>query len=286
MINHPDESPGRARPPKVRRRGASGWRLRLLIAGAIVLFSVVSYFSKGQVNPVTGEKQHVDMTLKDEIVMGLQGVGSMGPLSMNQQAQIHVDRVGFHLIGALQQMLNERNVAIPYPFEFHLLADGEMVNAFALPGGQVFITEGLYRRLTNEGQLAGVLGHEIGHVLERHGSQQLAKGNLTELIVGAAGIAGGDLNSSRAAAWVGNLVNMKYGRDDELESDRWGIELMILAGYSPEHMISLMDVLEASAGGVASPEFMSTHPRPANRRKYLDQIIEEKFPNGIPAGLE
>ena len=269
-----------------RHRGISGWQLRLLIAGGIILFSIVSFYSKGQVNPVTGKKQRVDMSIKDEIVMGLQGVGSMGPPSLNQAGQLHVDRVGLRLVVALERMLGDSNVKLPYPFEFHLLAASQTVNAFALPGGQVFITEGLYRRLGNDGELAGVLGHEIGHVLERHGSQQLAKNNLLQGIVGAAGVAGGDMNSSRAAAWVGNLVKMKYGRNDELESDRWGIELMILAGYSPKHMLEVMDVLAASAGGEAPPEILSTHPRPANRQKYIDQIIGEKFPGGVPDLLE
>jgi predicted Zn-dependent protease len=172
------------------------------------------------------------------------------------------------------------------------LADRRTINAFALPGGQVFITEALYRGLSGDGQtahdgrLAGVLGHEIGHVLERHGSERLAKGSLLSGIVGAAGVAGGDINSSRMASYVANLVNMKYGRADELESDRWGIELMILAGYNPEHMTEVMDVLEASSGGGAPPEFMSTHPRPANRKAYIAAIIAEKFPDGVPTGLQ
>jgi predicted Zn-dependent protease len=275
-----------------RRSSFSGLKLRLLIAGAIILFSVVTFYSKGQVNPVTGEKQRVHLSVKDEIVMGLQAVTSMGQTSMNREAQSHVDRVGFQLVDALEDRLAREGVDIPYPFEFHLLADGRTVNAFALPGGQIFITEALYRGLSgdgmlaHDGRLAGVLGHEVGHVLERHGAQRMAKGSLLQGIVGAAGVAGGDMNSSRAAAWAGNLVNMKYGRADELESDRWGVELMTLSGYNPEHMIAVMDVLEASAGGGAPPEFMSTHPRPENRRVYIKQIIDEKFPEGIPYGLE
>ena len=137
----------------------------------------------------------------------------------------------------------------------------------------------------HKGRLAGVLGHEIGHVLERHGSERMAKGGLIQGIVGAAGVAGGGYQSSNMAAYVGNIVSMKYGRAAELESDRWGIELMMLAGYSPEHLLTVMDVLEATSGGGGSPEFMSTHPRPANRREYIQSIIQEKFPNGLPGGL-
>lgn len=275
-----------------RRKNVSGLTLRLLIAGAIILFSVVTFYSKGQVNPVTGKKQRVDLSVSDEIALGLQSVPSMGLESMNRLANRHVDQIGFQLIAALERVLDQQHIEIPYPFEFHLLSDRQTVNAFALPGGQVFITEALYRALSGNGQsgfdgrLAGVLGHEIGHVLERHSSQQMAKGSLLQGIAGAAGVAGGDINSSRIAAYVGNFVTMKYGRDDELASDGWGVELMTMAGYNPEHMIEVMDVLEASAGGGAPPEFMSTHPRPENRREYIDAIIKKKFPDGIPDGLK
>ncbi len=268
-----------------RRSHLSGLKLRLLIAGAIILFSVISYYSKGQVNPVTGKNQRVDMSVKDEILMGLQGAPSMGQESRDFEAQRHVDMIGARLVNALEQQLANQDVRNPYPFEFHLLADRNTVNAFALPGGQVFVTEALYDRLNNDGQIAGVIGHEIGHVLERHGSQRMAKGNLIQGIAGAAGVAGGDVNSSQAAAWVGNLVNMKYGRDDELQSDRWGVEIMTIAGYDPRHLIEVMDVLEESSGGAGPPEFLSTHPRPANRREYIERIIKEKFPDGVPRGL-
>ena len=289
MSYYPSEqqSYGRQRQPTRRRRGGgfSGLKLRLLIGGAIVLFSVVSYLMKGQVNPVTGEKQRVDMSVKDEIVMGLQAVGSMGQQSLNREAQAHVDRIGFQLVGALQEKLRRENIKVPYPFEFHLLADQRQVNAFALPGGQIFVTEALYRQL-NDGELAGVLGHEIGHVIERHGSEHMATGNLFKGITGAAGVAGGDLSSSRAAGWITGLLDKKYGRKDEYESDRWGVHLLIIAGYNPEHLINVMDVLERSAGAGGTPEFLSTHPRPGNRREYIKQIIDKEYPRGVPSGLQ
>jgi predicted Zn-dependent protease len=275
-----------------RRSSPSGLKLRLLIAGAIILFSVVSFYSKGQVNPVTGQKQRVDLSIEDEIAMGIQSVPSMGQQSRNRIANEHIDRIGDQLVDALDRVLYEQGIRIPYRFEFHLLADRKTVNAFALPGGQVFITEALYRNLSGgsqddfDGRLAGVLGHEIGHVLERHAAQRMAKGSLLRGISGAAGVAGGDINSSRLASYVGNIVTMKYGRDDELASDGWGVELMTLAGYNPEHMIEVMDVLEASSGGGTPPEFMSTHPRPANRREYIQKIIYSKFPEGITPGLK
>ncbi len=267
------------------RRSLSGVKLRLLIAAAIVLFSIVSYYSKGERNPVTGEHQRVNMTVKDEILMGLQGAPEMGHLSNDPVATRKVEIIGARLQNAMEQMLLEKEIRNPYPFEFHLLADRDMINAFALPGGQIFITEGLYSKLTQDGQLAGILGHEMGHVLERHSAQRMAKGSLIGGIAGAAGVAGGDINSTRAAAWVGNVFNMKYGRDDELESDRWAVDLMVRAGYNPEHMLTVMDILEQSSGGAGPPEFLSTHPKPANRREYLQRIINERFPEDISPDL-
>ena len=88
-----------------------------------------------------------------------------------------------------------------------------------------------------------------------------------------------------ADAALGTL-GKSYGREAELESDRWGVELMALSGYHPEHMLEVMNILkEASAGG-APPEFMSSHPKPENRQKYIREVIAEKFPNGLPPGLK
>jgi predicted Zn-dependent protease len=147
------------------------------------------------------------------------------------------------------------------------------------------MTSALYDRLETEGQVAGVLGHEIGHVVERHGAEQLAKQQLTQGLAGAVGVAGGDIDSARLAAAVGQLVNMKYGRDAELESDRWGVRVMAQAGYDPRAMLRVMEILE-EAGGGDMPEFLSTHPKPANRLEYIREVLEAEFPDGVPEGIE
>jgi len=271
-----------------RQSSGSGLKLRLLLALAIVLFSVIGYLANGDVNPVTGERQRVSITPDQEIAMGLQAMPQMvrqhGGFSTNLAATRQVQEMGGRLLDALQEKLRKEQRTVPYRFEFHLLEDPRTINAFALPGGQVFITEALFRSLTNEGQLAGILGHEIGHVLECHGAERISQNQLLQGLAGAAGVAGGDINSARMAQMIAGLVSMKYGRGDELESDRWGVELMTLAGYDPEHMIEVMDILER-AGGSAPPDILSTHPSPANRREYINRIIAEKFPYGKPEGL-
>jgi predicted Zn-dependent protease len=275
---------------QISRRGS--FKARLIIALIIAAVSAMSYCSMNQENPITGERQRVAMSEKDEIALGLHAAPKMvqqhGGLHPDPRGQAHVDRVGGRLLGALDQWLASRNPPRknPFPFEFHLLRDNRTINAFALPGGQVFITEALYRRLQTEGQLAGVIGHEIGHVLSRHGAQRLAKEQLTQGLVGAVGVAGGNVDSARLAQAVGQLVNMRYGREDELESDSWGVRLCTMAGYNPEAMYGVMDVLEQASKGGGPPEFMSTHPKPANRKDYVRAVIEKEYPEGLPPNLE
>jgi predicted Zn-dependent protease len=161
------------------------------------------------------------------------------------------------------------------------------VNAFALPGGQIFITDALLRRLETEGQLAGVLGHEIGHVVARHSAQQMAKNQLTQGITGAVLVAsGGGGGEAQLAMMIGNMVNMKYGREDELESDELGVRFMSQAGYDPRALIGVMKILQEASGGAAPPEFFSTHPSTPNRVATIEAAIAAVYPNGVPPGLE
>lgn len=145
----------------------------LAIGLIILLFTLFKYYSSTQVNEVTGEKQHIALSVQDEIAMGLQSAPQMaaefGGLSSNLNNQAIVKKVGQRIV-AYSSAANT-----PYKFDFHLLADPNTVNAFALPGGQIFITDGLLRRLKTEDQLAGVLGHEAGHVVARHSAEKWPK---------------------------------------------------------------------------------------------------------------
>jgi predicted Zn-dependent protease len=93
-------------------------------------------------------------------------------------------------------------------------------------------------------------------------------------------------SSSAVAMAIGQLINMKYGRDDELESDRWGVRLLADAGYNPESMIRVMEVLRDASKGRSPPEFFSTHPNPGRRIDRIKEAIAEEFPNGLPTGLK
>lgn len=264
---------------------------RIMIALLIAAVSVLGYCANTQVNPVTGKKQHITMTVKDEVAIGLQSAPEMasqfGGLTRDGRKSALVDGLGKRLVAALPDEFPD------YPFEFHVLADARTVNAFALPGGPIFITEALLDRLETEGQLAGVLGHEMGHVLGRHSAERMSKARLASGLVSATGVAGsGSYGGAQAgqaiAGQVANLLLLKYGRSDELESDRLGVRFMAAAGYDPRSLIDVMRILKqaSSEGGKQGPpEFMSTHPDPGNRAERIREEIEVVFPRGVPTGL-
>ncbi len=270
-----------------RRRGGNS---RLIFAGVIALIAFVSFLSTRSTNPVTGQTQYVALTPAQEIALGLQAAPQMaaefGGLHPDTDAQALIDAIGARLVA------NGPATEAPYQFDFHLLADPNVVNAFALPGGQVFITAALFNKLETEGQLAGILAHEIGHIIERHGAERLAKERLTAGLVGAAAVAGSDPDnplggsSAMLAAAVGKLINMRYGREDELECDMWGVRLSAAAGYDPHAMIRVMEILDEAAKGPRPPEFLSTHPDPGNRIERIRATIKREFPKGLPPGLE
>ena len=259
-------------------------RARLVVAAIIALFAIVTYFGSTSENPLTGEKQRVAMTPEQEIALGYKSApemaAQMGGVSRNAQAVALVQRVGE---GLARQSIAAKS---PYRFSFHVLADPKTVNAFALPGGPVFITEGLLRLLKSEAELAGVLGHEIGHVIARHSSERLAKQQLTQGLLGALVVGSGDYTTAQIGQMVGGMINMKYGREDELESDALGIRIMAEAGYDPRGMIRVMEVLAKASGGSRQPEFFSTHPAPENRAERIKEAIAKQYPNGIPENLK
>ncbi|MFD2999271.1 M48 family metalloprotease [Pontibacter toksunensis] len=267
-----------------------GGIIKFIIALLVAAVSLVTYWCNTQENEFTGEKQHVDMTVEQEIALGLQAAPQMA----DQYGGLHPDREAAQAVKDIGHQLiqNSRISNSPYEFDFHLLADEETVNAFALPGGQIFITGGMLKRLNSEGQLAGVLGHEIGHVVARHSAEQLAKAKLTQDLTGAAAIATYDPGNPASrggavvAAMVGKLLNMSYGREDELESDRLAVQLTGSAGYDPRAMMEVMRILEEASGGAGGPEFMQTHPNPGNRISKIEQAIQEEYPEGVPEGLK
>ena len=247
-------------------------KIKLLVGAAIILFAVIRYCSSAEINPYTGKKQHITITEEQEIAIGLQSAPHMaqqhGGLYPNENYQAFLDEVGQRLVN------NSIARQTGYKYDFHLLADQQTINAFALPGGQIFITYALFSKLENEDQLAGIIGHEIGHVVGRHSADRMSKQNFTQGIISGVAV-GIDPNTAQGAAALANILNMSYGREDELESDDLGVRFMIKANYNPEEMIGVMEILKAAAGPNRAPERMSTHPDPENRIEKIREAIEK-----------
>ena len=153
------------------RRG--NWKIRIFIGLVIVGFAFVQRCNNKEENPYTGRVQTINMSADQEIAIGLQSTPEIarqyGGLYPDERLQSLVDAIGTKLV--------QNSIAreTPYKYDFHLLADNTTINAFALPGGQIFITYALFSKLS-EAQLAGVLGHEIGHVIGRHSAERIAEG--------------------------------------------------------------------------------------------------------------
>lgn len=260
-------------------------RSRLLIGVVMALIAVIGYCSKNQYNELTGETQHISMTTEQEVALGLQSVPQMAAQHGGELQDPNLTQ----LVKQVGQRVYSRSDAArsPYKFDFHLLADPNTINAFALPGGQVFITYALLGKLQTEDELAGVLGHEIGHVIARHSAEHIAQQELAEGLKGATVMATYDpsnpnsIGSQQLAAMISNLVLMKYSREDELESDELGVKYMIQAGYKPEALIGVMEILAQASGGNRPSEFSSSHPSPENRIDKIKESIQ-KYQNVKP----
>jgi predicted Zn-dependent protease len=262
---------------EARRSGGLGCNPRIMMAFLVMGGTLVYHYlgTTAHHNEFTGRTQRLaKATTQEEVAMGFQSaprmIREMGGVSRDPQATALVERVGKKLV---QSTLARQT---QYPFKFHLLADTQTINAFALPGGPIFITEALLRLLKNEDQLAGVLGHEIGHVVGRHSNEQMANAQKWSGLAQGIGILLSDGQSNTGAQIASSIAHfrvMKFGRDDELESDALGVRFLIKAGYNPEAMIGVMEILAKSAKGNRQPEMLSTHPNPENRAEKIRELI-------------
>ena len=247
----------------------SKFKIRLLIGLAIVAFAFFKKCTSRETNPYTNRVQTINMTTDEEIQLGFANREAMaqqhGGLYPDAGAQARVDMIGEKLVRS--SMASDSD----YKFEFHLLADNRSINAFALPGGQIFITNALYSKLDDD-QLAGVLGHEIGHVLGRHSAERIAETDFWQTVSTGASV-GADMGG--VVNGIGQQTLLTNGKDDELESDDLGVLLMINSGYEPEAMIEVMKILKVAAGPNRTPDFQSTHPDPDDRIAKIKESIRK-----------
>lgn len=231
-------------------------------------------------NPVTGRREFSLVSESQEIAMGQEGaqsaVASLG-LVPDSALQRYVSGLGMAMARASERP------DLPWSFA---VVDDHTVNAFALPGGPIFVTRGILAHMNSEAQLVSVLGHEIGHITAKHSVQQMSQSQLAQIGLIAAVIAKPGLAQFGDLASQGlGLMFLKFGRDDETQADDLGFRYMVGAGYAPQEMAQMFRTLEHLGGGGEGrvPEWLSTHPDPGNRvQKTLDRVAAQP---SLPANM-
>ncbi len=252
----------------------------------IALCCLIAPLGACSTNPATGARSFTLLSWEQEKALGAQAAAQFtqeyGGEVDNPLANAYIDRIGARLLEGI-----EEGVPDDLEWEFTLL-DSDVINAFALPGGKVFISRGLAQKLEDEAQLAGVIGHEIGHVTARHGNQRISKQLGFNLVLAGAALAVGVADEDSdlrkygqyavpALAIGGNIVLLKYGRDEESEADMLGVRYMTRARYDPMGQVDVMRVLKAASGPQTTPEWLSTHPAPDTRIERLRRLIRNEY---------
>lgn len=213
-------------------------------------------------NPVTGKKQVSFMSEEKEKALGLQS----DPSIVAQYGMYQDDRMQKFIEEKGQQMAKISHRP-NLPFKFRIL-DSPVVNAFAVPGGYVYFTRGIMAHFNNEAEFAGVLGHEIGHVTARHAAEQYTKQIGVQAGLMAAMIFSKDARQyGQELGQAAGLLNLKFGRDDESQSDKLGVEYSTKVGYDAHEMANFFSTINRlqKKAGAEVPDFLSTHPNPVDR---------------------
>jgi predicted Zn-dependent protease len=211
-------------------------------------------------------------------------IGKQADRQVRQQMAVMADPQTVAYVRALGQRLIKAAPGPKYPYSFSV-ADYREINAFALPGGPIWIHRGVLHAATNESQVAGVLAHEIAHVAERHAADQLTKGMMANWGLGLLGAilgnSGGAGAAQAAAGLLTNGVFLKFSRDDEREADRVGLQILTRAGWDARGMVELFEILrrESNRDPAAVEVFLSTHPSPQDRITQLQALMPRR-----PAG--
>src|SRR5687768_1940832 len=275
----------RRRPERTSTAGGTDViRLAFRSLPAALLTAVLAACST---NPVTGEKDLMLVGEGAELSIGQQQYAPMrqsegGDYSMDPALTTYVQRVGNRLAAVSDRKL---------PYEFVVL-NNTIPNAWALPGGKIAVNRGLLMELKSEAELAAVLGHEIVHAAARHSAQQMSRGMLAQGGLLAAQVAASDSDYGglymAGAGLAAQLTMQKYGRDAELEADRYGIEYMKRAGYDPRGAVSLQETFVRMSGNKDSNWFQglfASHP-PSQERLEANRRLAAKLPPGGEMGVE
>lgn len=238
-------------------------------------------------NPVSGNTRAYGYSWEEEVQLGQQAdqqIQAQYGVYDDEELRQYVDRIARDVLAVSHMRRSDtpaqfRNTE----FEFRIL-DSPIINAFALPGGYVYVTRGLLAHLNNEAQLAVVLGHEIGHVAARHASQQAARQRFTQGLLVAGAVAGQAALGGQAAENIlgvggqaAQIFSLSYSRENETESDRLGVEYATMAGYEASEGAAFFESLKRiqQQSGQTIPNWQSTHPDPGRREDKIQQLARE-----------
>jgi predicted Zn-dependent protease len=243
-------------------------KLALLILGISFCF-----FAGCAVNPITGEEELMLISEGQDIAIGRQYAPEiekqMGGRITDPALQNYVDSVGQTIARVSHR---------PY-LEYSFVAlNHKSVNAFALPGGAVFVTKGMLEKLDSEAQLAAILSHEITHIVARDVSNAMSNQIGISLLLSAVTSEKTPQSVLTIANLTQQIVGLRYSRKDEQEADLGGLGYMVKAGYNPYGMVETMQMLQ-NQNQIRPIEFLSSHPSPENRIAYLTQAIQTKYFN-------
>jgi len=256
--------------------------LTLTVALTIGLLPVISIAQQAQiVMPKNKYKTSDDVRLGDKAAAETE---QQFPILNDEALTRYLETVGQRLVNAIPPEFQHQE--FNYRFE---LVNASDINAFALPGGPMFVDRGMIQAAKNEGEVAGVMAHEISHVALRHGTAQATKqgslGNqlgMLGMILGGAvvgGQAGAQLGQTGAQAWM-----TKYSREYETQADLLGARIMAAAGYDPRDLANMFQTI-ASQGGSGAPQWLSSHPDPGNRYNKINQEAQYLKVSGTPLKL-
>lgn len=228
-------------------------------------------------NPVTGKRELALVSESQEIAMGREGAAAVAAsigLVPDAGLQAYVSRMGLSLAAKTERP--------GLPWEFHVVDDAS-INAFALPGGFIFVTRGLLAHMTTEAELASVLGHESGHVAARHSVQQMSREQVATIGLGVGSVLSPMIARYGQLAGAGlGLMFLKYGRGDETQADELGFRYALADGFDTREMVSVFQMLQRAeqlGGGGKLPEWQSTHPDPGSRISNVQGMISASSPD-------
>jgi len=241
----------------------------VLLGVSLGLLSVL--LASCAINPVTGDEELMLFSPEDDISLGRkyapQVEKELGGRIPDENLQSYVNQVGQRIARVCHRPdLSYRFVAV----------EEGGANALALPGGYVFITKGLLKEFKSEAQLAAVLSHEVGHIVARDSLEAMSRQIGMTALIAAAHVGSASSDVARASVFISSFLNLQYSRDDERQADLTGLSYMVQAGYDPNGMVEVMQVLQ-QLQTVRPIEFFSTHPNPQNRLAYIEERIANRY---------